>query len=97
MKVFAIVLPILLLAGAIPALAQTDTKAGTAAAPAAQGQKSVKGPRKVVEMDPLEVIGKVQKPHVMYFIERGNLQYKGLPLERSLLKEVEDSVNSAPF
>ena len=94
---FAIVLSIVLVAGAFPALAQTDTKAGAAPAAAPAQKPAKRGPQKVVEMDPLEVIGKVQKPHVFYVIERGDLKYKGLPLERSLLKEVEDSVNSAPF
>jgi len=48
-------------------------------------------------MDVLEVVGKVQKPRVYYVIGRGELKYQGLPLERDLLKEVEDAVERPPF
>jgi hypothetical protein len=88
------VLTVLVAAVAIAGTALAQT------APAATGEKAsarTGGKRKVIEMDPLEVIGKVQKPHVFYVIERGNLKYRGLPLERSLLKEVEESVKRPPF
>lgn len=81
--------------GAATALAQD----GSPRAPA-DGRTSVRGAapkRKVIEMDPLEVIGKVQKPHVFLVIERGDLKHRGLPLERSLLKEIEESVKRPPF
>lgn len=56
-----------------------------------------KRPASVINLDEMEVVGKVQKPHVFYVIERGDLKYKGLPLERSLLDEVDASVNRDPF
>jgi DMSO/TMAO reductase YedYZ molybdopterin-dependent catalytic subunit len=81
---------------ATPVAAQ---QAPAAAPPAADKARAApkKGPQRVIEMEALEVIGKVQKPHVFYVIERGDLKYRGLPLDRSLLKEVEDSVNRPPF
>jgi len=48
-------------------------------------------------METLEVLGKVQKPRVYYLIGRGELKYEGLPMDRDLLKEVEDSVKGPPF
>jgi hypothetical protein len=56
-----------------------------------------KRPASVINLDEMEVVGKVQKPHVFYVIERGDLKYKGLPLERSLLDEVDASVKKDPF
>lgn len=54
-------------------------------------------PTKVIEMDTLEVIGKVQKPRVYYVIGRGKLEYHLIPLERDLLKEVEKTLEGGPF
>jgi len=66
--------------------------------PAAAKRKAPRrGPQKVIEMDTLEVLGKVQKPRVYYLIGRGELKYEGLPMDRDLLKEVEDSVKGPPF
>ncbi len=48
-------------------------------------------------MDVLEVVGKVQKPRVYYVIGRGELTYHGIPLDRDLLKEVEEAVDGPPF
>jgi len=56
--------------------------------------------QKVVELnfdDAQTVYGKVQKPGVDYLITQGDLKYDGLPLERNLLKELEDSVKGPPF
>lgn len=67
---------------------------------AADGEKkgvNRKRPASVINLDEMEVVGKVQKPHVFYVIERGDLKYKGLPLERSLLDEVDASVKKDPF
>ena len=85
----------LLMAGALGLLMAATALAQPAPVPAKAAPK--RGPQKVIEMDPLEVIGKVQKPHVIYMIQRGTLKYEGLPLERSLLKEVEQSVDKPPF
>jgi len=54
-------------------------------------------PRKVIEMDTLEVIGKVQKPRVYYLIGRSELAYEGLPMDRDLMKEIEDTLEGSPF
>lgn len=71
--------------------------AGTEAAGGERGARARRKPTKVIEMDVLEVIGKVQKPRVYYVIGRGELKYHGLPLERDLLKEVEETVERPPF
>lgn len=87
-----------------PVLAQEPPAVdGSAAAPggeatgADRGARARRKPTKVIEMDVLEVIGKVQKPRVYYVIGRGELKYHGLPLERDLLKEVEETVEGPPF
>lgn len=70
----------------------------TGGEPARSQRKSKRrGPRKVIEMDTLEVLGKVQKPRVFLLIGRGELKYEGLPMDRDLLKEVEDTVKGPPF
>lgn len=56
-----------------------------------------RGPQKVIEMDTLEVLGKVQKPRVYYLLGRGELKHEGFPMDRDLLKEVEDTVKGPPF
>jgi hypothetical protein len=56
--------------------------------------------QKVVELtfDAVDRIeGKVQKPGVDYLITQGDLEYDGLPLERDLLKDLEDSLKGPPF
>jgi len=67
------------------------------AAATGRAARAARKPAKVIEMDVLEVVGKVQKPRVYYVIGRGELKYQGLPLERDLLKEVEDAVERPPF
>jgi len=62
-----------------------------------QRKSKARRPQKVIEMETLEVLGKVQKPRVYYLIGRGELKYEGLPMDRDLLKEVEDSVKGPPF
>ncbi len=69
----------------------------TEAAGGGGGARARRRPTKVIEMDVLEVIGKVQKPRVYYVIGRGELKYHALPLERDLLKEVEERVEGPPF
>jgi hypothetical protein len=76
-----------------PAAKAADKPAATA--PARGTAK--RGPQKVFELGEIDVVGRIQKPSVFYVIDRGDLTYKSLPLERSLLKEVEDSVNRPPF
>lgn len=77
-----------------------DRPAAASGKEATGGEREARARRKptrVIEMDVLEVIGKVQKPRVYYVIGRGELKYHGLPLERDLLKEVEETVEGPPF
>ncbi|MBM4397810.1 MAG: hypothetical protein FJ087_19250 [Deltaproteobacteria bacterium] len=94
---FGAVLRAMMVLGAAVAFAGSALAQTTPAATGEKASARTGGKRKVIEMDPLEVIGKVQKPHVFYVIERGDLKYRGLPIERSLLKEVEESVKRPPF
>lgn len=81
-----------------PPAADTPPEASATEAPGGdRGTRARRKPTKVIEMDILEVIGKVQKPRVYYVIGRGELTYHGLPLERDLLKEIEDTVEGPPF
>ncbi len=80
-----------------PATDRPAAPSGTEAAGGERGARARRKPTKVIEMDVLEVIGKVQKPRVYYVIGRGELKYHGLPLERDLLKEVEETVEGPPF
>lgn len=56
-----------------------------------------KMPQRIVEMDTLEVWGKVQKPHVWYVIDRGELKMKELPMERNMVRELQETVKASPF
>ena len=55
--------------------------------------------RRVIEMTPLDIVGKVQKPHVFYVIERGDIRarFNQLLDGRNHLLEIENSVKKAPF
>lgn len=56
-----------------------------------------KGPIRVFHLDEVVVKGKIQKPHVEYIIDRGELNREGLRLEKSLLEEIKGSVEGPPF
>ena len=79
--------------GAAEAVKATEAADKSAKAPAR------KGPQKVTELvlEQKDVVGKVQKPRVFILIGRGELKYKGLSMDRSLLKEIEESAEGAPF
>lgn len=95
-----VILMTVLVGGSVPAQdrsAEDQTPSASDASGAERGARARRKPTKVIEMDVLEVIGKVQKPRVYYVIGRGELKYHGLPLERDLLKEVEKAVDGPPF
>ena len=61
---------------------------GTAAM-AKGGDAKTQG-RKVIEIkDVLVVEGKVQKPRVMYILDKAKIKYRGIPLREDFLKRVE--------
>jgi len=62
-----------------------------------KAQVTKRGPQRVIEMETMEVVGKGQKPRVYYLISRGELTYEGLPMERSMSNEIEESVKRPPF
>ena len=66
--------------------------------PGAKKAQAVKrGPQRVIEMETMEVVGKGQKPRVYYLIGRGEMTYDGLPMERNMSNEIEESVKRPPF
>jgi len=56
----------------------------------AYAKTKVKPSNKVINMGELVVKGKVQKPRVMYILNKGKIKYKGIPLKEDFLKKVED-------
>ena len=48
-----------------------------------------KPPGRVIEMGELVVKGRVQKPRVMYILDKGKIDYQGIPLKEDFLKKVE--------
>lgn len=89
---------------ALPAWAQSGegarkTEGGVEAqsSRAAQGRRTAKPQLRDIVLDTMVVYGKVQKPEVFRFVERGELKLEELPLDRDLLREVEESVNKPGF
>lgn len=80
-----------------PLAAQENNAPGPAAKEAQKAQSTRRGPQRVIEMETMEVVGKGQKPRVYYLIGRGELAFEGLPLERSFVGEIEESVKGPLF
>lgn len=62
----------------------------------AEGKGAIR-PKKVIEMEAIEVVGKVQKPFVQIIGERGDLTFHAMPLERNLEEEIEKTVDIGVF
>ena len=44
-----------------------------------------------------KIEGKIQKPNVMLFINRSELDFKGLKLKRSLIPRLLETIRKPPF
>jgi hypothetical protein len=74
-------LTLILLAAALPALAQDA------------GAKK----KKVIRLDALTVEGKIQKPQAFYILQRSNLNFEELNKPESFVPKVVQSVDKQPF
>jgi len=51
----------------------------------------------VIELEEIEIEGRVQKPNAFYILNRSNLGYEVLDLRTSFIREIVDSVRREPF
>ncbi len=56
-----------------------------------------KKPRKIITLEAIKVEGKIQKPQAFYILQRSNLNFEGLDLKTSFLKNIISSVDQSPF
>lgn len=55
----------------------------------AYAKTKVKPPGRIINMGELVIKGRVQKPRVMYILDKGKIKYQGIPLKDDFLKKVE--------
>ncbi|MCB9661729.1 MAG: hypothetical protein R3B40_12220 [Polyangiales bacterium] len=67
-----------------------------ALADAAQAQPPRRQPA-VIELEEIEIEGRVQKPNAFYILNRSNLGYEVLDLRTSFVREIVESVRREPF
>jgi hypothetical protein len=83
------------------ALAEPDDAAAPAATAAPDAAAAVAGAKKkkggIIVLDAIKVEGRIQKPQAFYILQRTNLNFTSLELERSFLPDIEKSVLSDPF
>ncbi len=77
----AVIIPLLLVLLGVP------TKAGAQAA----------GGKKVIRLEAIKVEGRIQKPQAFYILQRSNLNFEGLQLNKSFVPKIFESVEKAPF
>ena len=51
----------------------------------------------VIELEEIEIEGRVQKPNAFYILNRSNLGYEVLDLRTSFIREIVESVRREPF
>jgi hypothetical protein len=88
----------------LPAPAVQPTPAPSAEGAGATGEKKKAGriveepgKGKIIVLDEEKIEGRIQKPEVFYILQRSNLNYKSLELQRSFVPEIVDSVKKQPF
>jgi hypothetical protein len=62
----------------------------------AKAQDRQKAP-KVIQLEEIQIEGRVQKPNAFYILNRSNLGYEVLDLRTSFLRDVVRSVQRDPF
>lgn len=67
-----------------------------ALADTAQAQPPRRQPA-VIELEEIEIEGRVQKPNAFYILNRSNLGYEVLDLRTSFVREIVESVRHEPF
>jgi hypothetical protein len=58
--------------------------------------RAARQPR-VIELDEIQIEGRVQKPNAFYILNRSNLGYEVLDLRTSFVRDVVRTVQDAPF
>lgn len=66
------------------------------AAPLARAQDPEPRPR-VIEIDPIDVVGRRQKPAAFYVLHRSSLGYEVTDLRSSFVRQIVESVRRAPL
>lgn len=54
-------------------------------------------PRRVITLDTIEIVGRLQKPNAFYILNRSNLGYEVMDLRSSFLREIIRTVRRDPF
>lgn len=63
---------------------------------AANAQKKKRAP-KVIQLEEIQIEGRVQKPNAFYILNRSNLGYEVMELRTSFVQEVVRAVRQKPF
>lgn len=63
----------------------------------AQADKKAKGKPRVIQLEEIQIEGRVQKPNAFYILNRSNLAYEVLDLRTSFLRDVVQPVQRPPF
>ena len=67
-----------------------------AGVPSASAQQQNRQPR-VIELEEIQIEGRVQKPNAFYILNRSNLGYEVLDLRTSFVRDIVESVRHEPF
>ena len=67
---------------------------GWSASTLAQGKK---GKPRVIELEEIQIEGRVQKPNAFYVLNRANLGYEVYDLRTSFVRNIIRSVERSPF
>lgn len=67
-----------------------------ASSSSASAQRAGRQPA-VIELEEIEIEGRVQKPNAFYILNRSNLGYEVLDLRTSFIREIVESVRREPF
>lgn len=68
-----------------------------AGAPRARGARAEGGGGKIIVLDEEIIEGRIQKPEAFYILQRSNLNYKSLELQRSFVPDIVKTVKDKPF
>ena len=62
----------------------------------ASAQEEERNP-KVIELEGIDVVGKVEKPQVFYVLARSAFRYEQLTLDQSFIDRIVDTARKNPF
>lgn len=70
---------------------------GAAGASVASAQDAAKRKPKVIQLEEIQIEGRVQKPNAFYILNRSALGYEPTELRTSFVKEIVRTVRKDPF